>query len=65
MDVATPSQGPRGFTGETGATGPQGMILHPNTFMVSFAYCFLICFLHSEYAEVNLSRLLLLPSYCF
>ena len=49
MDVATPSQGPRGFTGETGATGPQGMILHPNTFIVSFADCFLICFLHSEF----------------
>ena len=49
MDVATPSQGPRGFTGETGATGPQGMILHRNTFIVSFADCFLICFLHSEY----------------
>ena len=57
MDIATAkagTPGPRGATGATGATGPQGMILHPNTFMVSFADCFLICFLHSEYAEVNL-----------
>ena len=36
MDVATPSQGPRGLTGATGATGATGMILPPNTFIVEY-----------------------------
>ena len=38
MDVATPSQGPRGFTGATGATGAQGILLPPNTFIVLKIY---------------------------